>query len=464
MTEAKDAGPSSASLYEMARREFGRAHLGTARALLDAFLEGNPDHAEAWRLLADTHLNEDREVAAIACLRRALAVEPGDIQTLRDLAVLYLEMGRFAEAVEPVRRASELAPSDPGLTYLLGVAWARNHQAKEALAAFSRVLADQDDHALAAFETAMILLGRGNYSAGWPHFERRHDLDPHHRVPVGPEAWTGPAAAGQQLLVTPEGGFGDMIWAARFLPAAEALGVKVTLMAPPGLGHLFSELEGVDRLVLDADNPGVDADIWCPILSLPARLGVTDPRAFPPARLHRRALPENRLEKLLARGAGRKRVGIQWSGSVTYGNNRHRAAALEDFFPLMESPEIQLYALQKGAPQGDLDECGVGNLIIETDDFDFAETAALVDNLDLIIMTDSALAHIAGSLNRPVWVLLDANPYWYHGMQGDRSPWYPSMRFFRQAKPGDWAGVMAEVVAALEAFDPPEGSNPIQQA
>ena len=241
-----------------------------------------------------------------------------------------------------------------------------------------------------------------------------------------------------------------MVWAARFLPAVKALGFEVILQVPAPLGALFCDLHGIDAAIEFNAGDGVDADFWCPILSLPGRLGVTDPTKHPPARLYRQPLPDGRLEHLLERGRGRKRIGIIWSGSITYGNNRHRAAALSDFFPLMELPSVQLYSLQKGPPQADLNDSGVGNLIIDADDYDFAETAALVDKLDLIIMTDSAVAHIAGSLNKPVWVMLDSNPYWYHGVSGPRSAWYPSMRLFRQNRPGDWTGVMQGVIAALE--------------
>jgi hypothetical protein len=156
-----------------------------------------------------------------------------------------------------------------------------------------------------------------------------------------------------------------------------------------------------------------------------------------------------RLTRLLDRGHSRLRVGIIWSGSEDYGNNRHRAARLTDFLRLTELPSVQLYSLQKGPPRAQLAESGVGNLLIDADDCDFAETAALVRALDLVVMTDSAVAHIAGSLGTPVWVLLDANPYWYHGASGEGADWYPSMRYFRQDRPGDWAGVMDRVFCAL---------------
>lgn len=453
MTDTYDRSPVSATLFDKALREFRRAHLDAARALLDTVVETDPAHRDAWLLLAETHRHSNREIAAIACLRRANELDPADTETLHHLTLLCLDRGRFTEAAGYARSAVDHAPSDPTLTYLLGVALARAYRREAAIEVFSSILADDPDHAAASFETAMIELGRGNYTAGWPYYEMRHALNASYRPPVGPLPWTGEPATGQRLLITAEGGYGDTIWAARFLPAVKALGFDVTLRIPPALQALFAALDGVDTLLVDPDDAPVDADLWCPILSLPARLGVTDPAAFPPARLHRQPLPDGRLDRLLERGAGRKRVGIIWSGSVTYGNNRHRAASLEDFLPLVEVPSLQLYSLQKGPPQADLSDSGIGNLIVDADDFDFAETAALVEELDLVIMTDSAVAHIAGSLNKPVWVLLDTYPYWYHGTSSTDSAWYPAMRYFRQSRPGDWADVMVDVVAALQCDD-----------
>ncbi|CAE7559750.1 flbA, partial [Symbiodinium microadriaticum] len=146
------------------------------------------------------------------------------------------------------------------------------------------------------------------------------------------------------------------------------------------------------------------------------------------------------------------RVGILWSGNVDYGGNADRAARLKDFLPLAELPDVQLYSLQKGPPQRELIESGLGDLIIDCDDHDFAETAALIKALDLIIMTDSAVAHIAGALGTPVWVLLDTFAHWYHGFEGDRSDWYPAMRFFRQSRPRHWQDVIARIRDELKEF------------
>lgn len=445
------ADTSAGRLYDMAYRAYGRADFATARAHADACLEIDGAFLDGWRLLAEIHAMSERPRAAIGCLRRALHLDPDDGYSLERLGRLYLDLGRAGEAARMAERAVALSPEDPSAVYLHGLALARSGAGDAATHAFERTLELRPDHPGAAFERGVLDLAAGRYARGWDGFETRHALDPDFVEPEGLPRWTGGPIDGRRLLVTSEGGFGDIIWAARFLRGVRRLGAEVSFLYPSKLSALLADLEGVDHLPGDACRLS-DYDLWCPILSLPARLGVTDPGTFAPARLRPESGDPDRFEALLARAGDRLRVGIIWSGSVTYGNNRHRAARLEDFLPLVEVPDMQLFSLQKGPPQAELAERGLGDLVIDADDCDFAETAALLRELDLVIMTDSAVAHIAGSLGCPVWVLLDRNPHWYHGSSGERSPWYPSVRHFRQSRAGDWAGVMDVVVRALGAF------------
>ncbi len=428
-------------LCAMALRAFGRAQFETARVQADACLELDPGHAGAWAVLAEAHLMAGREAAALACFVR-LGRLTGEAEAWARCARLCLELGRWGEAEGFAARASGVSGR-----YLRGLARARGGDAAGALEDFVAVLAEAPDHTAAGYEAAQVHLATRDYAAGWPLFERRQELDPGFVAPEGIARWRGEPVAGRRVLVLPEGGHGDTIWAARFLPVLKARGAEVVLRRRAGLEALFAGLEGVDAVVED----GAGADLWCPVLSLPGLLGLDDPEAVPPARLTALVPEDGRFERLLGRARGRLKVGILWSGSVTYGNNRHRAARLTDFLPLAELPEVQLYSLQKGSPQAELDESGLGDLVIDADDCDFAETAALAQALDLIVMTDSALGHLAGSLGRPVWLLLDSAPFWYHA-GGESSRWYPSMRFFRQARAGDWSVPVLAARAALERW------------
>lgn len=447
----EDDRPAADRLYEMALRNFGREQTESARVLCDACLELSPDHADAWLLLAEAHSFEDRDQAALACLIRAAAIEPPSLEALSRLTRQYLQMGRPLDAVNAARRQLEILPGDLDTEYALAVALARADKREEALSAFQKLLEIEDTASASAIEATWLLLGDKRYREGWPLWERRpmYVSCPATRDPV--PMWQGEPLSGRKILVLPEGGHGDTIWAARFLPGLKAAGAEVHVQTRPALSNLFKDLEGVDAWTEDTE-PQADYDLWVPILSLPALIEVDDPARYPPATLHAEPSQGGGLERLLGRSRAPLRVGILWSGNVDYGGNADRAARLTDFLPLSELPFVQLYSLQKGPPQRELIEGGYGDLIIDCDDFDFSETAALIRSLDLIIMTDSAVAHIAGSLGTPVWVLLDRFPHWFHGFEGSGSDWYPAMRFFRQSQPRDWSDVVIRVREALADF------------
>jgi len=447
----KDDRPAADRLYEMALRNYGREQTESARALCDACLEFCPDHVDAWLLQAEAHSFEDRETAALSCLIRAANIEPPSPEALSRLTSQYLRMGRPLDAVSSARRHLEYYPGDPETDYALAVALSRAGRREEALSAFQKFLAVHEEDTGSAIEAAWLLLGERRYRQGWPLWEKRPLFAPFPATPDSPPHWRGEALAGRKILVVPEGGHGDTIWAARFLPCLKTAGAEVHVQTRPALSNLFKDLEGVDAWV-EETGPQAAYDFWVPILSLPSLLQVDDPARYPPAKLHAEPAQGGGLEKLLARARAPLRVGIVWSGNVDYGGNADRAARLTDFLPLSELPYVQLYSLQKGPPQRELIEGSYGDLIIDCDDFDFSETAALIGSLDLIVMTDSAVAHIAGSLGTPVWVLLDRYSHWFHGFEGSRSDWYPAMRFFRQSQPRQWNDVISRIREELADF------------
>ncbi|ARE41924.1 TPR repeat [Rhodovulum sp. P5] len=428
---------SAETLYAMALRAYDRAQFDRAKALAEASLELGPDRFEPWVLIADAHLEMGRETAALGALARARALAPGSPEVLARLTHLLGEMGRATAAAETAAAWRAAAPDDCDAALQEALALARAG-APGAADAFDAILAQDPSDDAAAYGAAMLHLGAGNFAHGWPLFERRHGIDPQF-APLPLPRWTGEALSGKRLLVVPEGGHGDVIWSMRFLPRLADQGAEVRLLERPALSALFAGLEGVAAQCSTLPD---DTDLWVPALSVPVLLGLDapDPRA---ARLTPR--PFDGLDALMDRARGRRKIGLIWSGSITYGGNRQRSARLADFLPLVELPNVQLYSLQKGPPQAELSEAGLGDLLIDCHDFDFAETAALVQRLDLVVMTDSAVAHLAGSLGVPVWLLLDRAPFWYFAGTGNHSPWYPSMRLFRQVRQGDWRDPVAQI-------------------
>ncbi|MEM1178787.1 MAG: hypothetical protein AAGM22_10630, partial [Acidobacteriota bacterium] len=254
------------------------------------------------------------------------------------------------------------------------------------------------------------------------------------------------------LLILREQGFGDFLFASRFLPAAKKLGGRVVVTCRRELIPLFKHVEGIGELFEEPHPrpPSMEVpktEFICPLMDLPGLFNASFERMTPPLALSVPADARARVAPLLERCGRRLKVGIVWSGSVTFRGNAKRSVRLERFLDLANAPGVQLISLQKGPRRSELEESGASPAVLDAAPYldDFADTAALVQGLDLVIMTDSAVAHLAGTLGVPVWNLLPFLPYWLYGPEGDETPWYPSMRLFRQPSPGDWDSVFAEV-------------------
>ena len=420
-------------------------------ALAERTVAAAPTNAEAWNLLAVALRRLNNTRAAIACLRRALDLDPGNPTAMLNLGAACGETGRPADAAAWYRAVLERQPSAIVWTHL-GVALHETGDPAAALAAFDAALALDPAYARCHVERAHALLRLGRFAEGWEEFEWRWRLDAADRPALPRLAsprWTGEALDGP-LLVLPEQGFGDTILCARFLAALRGRVPRVILACKPELMRLFSTLEGIDALVpTNVAAPPHAAHI--PMMSLPRltmRAGDAPP---PPARLHVPAASRAALAPLIAPARGRLNVGIVWSGSVTFKANAQRATALERFLAFAEIPGLRLFSLQKGPPAAELAAPGLGPIVTDLGRHcaDFADTAAAIEQLDLVIMTDSSVAHLAGSLGKPIWNLLPHAPYWLYGMGGACTPWYPSMRMFRQEGPGGWDQVFAAAASRL---------------
>jgi hypothetical protein len=250
--------------------------------------------------------------------------------------------------------------------------------------------------------------------------------------------------------VTCEQGHGDAIWAARYFSSAKALGGKLIVECHAGLVSLFSAMPEVDGVVaLDAPLP--HADYYCPTCSL---AGIFTPSIDGIPSKPYLSAPNSRLAKfspVMARAGRALRVGIVWSGNQAFLKNTDRAAPLKAFMQAFAHPGVQLYSLQKGPLEKDLRALPPGAPIIDLAPFidDFADSAAVLSQLDLVIMTDSSIAHLSGALGKPIWVLLSYEAFWLWLFDRGDSPWYPSMRLFRQKAWGDWGGVFDAASAAL---------------
>ncbi|MFC3067603.1 tetratricopeptide repeat protein [Phenylobacterium soli] len=358
--------------------------------------------------------------------RAIAAAAPQSPEAHANLGAALLELGAFANSEAELTKAAGLAPEASWAHYHLARLFHLTHRPQPAEAEYRRALAVAPDDAKVRLGLGQLLLGLGRYPEGWPLYEARKDIPSQNAPRLDlPNEWRGETVAGKRLLIWPEQGFGDQIQFARFAPVLQAMGAEVTLVAPPELAAVFASLgvtvvEQAERLRLETP------DHWTLPLSIPGRLGVTLETV--PATPYLSA-PADRRAKW-AGYAPQGAVGVVWRGRPTHGNDAHRSLpSLAAFEPLADAGATLLDLTE---PRGD-----------------FADTAAILDQLDLVVTVDTAIAHLAGAMGKLCWVLLPwFRTDWRWLEDRADSPWYPSLRLFRQPGPGAWDPVLQEVASA----------------
>lgn len=412
-----------------------------------ASLQIDPDFAEAHLnlgLLLDRQGDKD---AAEICYRRSLALNPAYFETCLNLAVLLAGKKQFDEAELLYRQAIALRPHSPVAWSNLGVLYACIKRENNAEQCCRTALFIDDSYAAARFNLSYLLLRQGRLEEGWQYLESRKGYAV---LDVACPRWQGESLAGMSILIGYEAGHGDMIQFCRYASVLKKQGaVFVALICHPALKTLFAQLEGVDAVIsLDEHIPQSAWDFWIPLMSIPyycnTRLNTI------PDRLPYLNVPVNRVRKwavMLPKDGFR--VGLVWKGNPLFENDAERSLpSIDVLAPLWTVSGVSYISLQKG-----IDEIGAAHLInIAPRLTDFADTAALVMNLDLVICVDTAVAHLAGALGKACWVLLpEYKTDWRWLTDRTDTPWYPEiMRLFRQPEAGDWNSVVDEVVIALK--------------
>lgn len=413
-------------------------------------LSHTPANAVAWTNYGALLRKKKRFAEAVACHRRALMEDPDQKNAIANLANALCDQGEAAEAVEIRQKLVENDPDNwdkiRDLAIALRGCW-RNQEAVE--------LIDAAEARLGPFENARLQrslanLMLQNYQEGFRDFESRYSGDEVSLPQNAPwPRWKGEDLAGKKIIVLPEQGFGDAILMARFLPMLKARGAETSMVVKPPLTRLFQGLEGLDHAVSGAKNHEV-YDYYSPNKSLPHFVGM--PNDTPPP-LPKLTIPPDsraRAAKIVRPHKDRFKIGVVWTGSLSYRANHRRSTGPDSFLGLTEIPGVQLFSLYKGDAHKDFVESGMCGLIVDAcgADRDFADTAALIDEMDLMITTDTAVVHVAGSLGKPIWNLLTWEGFWLYGAE-KTTPLYPSMRLFRQKSSGDWGSVFSEVEADL---------------
>ena len=445
----------ASALADLGRADEALAACDRALALRPGFAEALANRASVlWRL--------GRHAEALDGADAALALDPGDADAWSNRGAALAALDRPQEALASYERALALRPDHAEAWSNHGTALAAQHRLEEARASYGRALALRPDHAEARFNLASLELLTGDYAAGWRDYEfrwrSRRSTSP--RRAFSQPQWHGETLAGQTLLLHAEQGFGDTIQFCRYAPLAAARGARVVLEVQPALLPLLAGLPGVAE-VLSYGSPLPPFDLHCPLLSLPLAFGTTlETIPAPHEYLHSDPARAARWAARFAGVAGR-RIGLVWAGNLSAAVDRQRAMRFATLRPLLDA-DVMFYALQKDVP--DLDRADLAAVPrldnLGPDSLDFADTAAAIAQLDLVITIDTAVAHLAGAMGKPTWVMLRADPDWRWLLGRDDSPWYPSVRLFRQRTPGDWDEVVARVRAALAEAEPEFGHAP----
>jgi Flp pilus assembly protein TadD len=428
------------------QRRFEAAVAGYRQALrLD------PDYAEAHYNLGNALRELARPADALAAYDRACELRPDWPAAHCNRGLALADLGREALAESAYRHAIALQPDYPLAYNNLGLALELQGRLEEAMARFDRALELAPDLASAHANRAQLHLLQGDFRAGWAEYEWRWRLPGVSLPAVDVPRWDGAPLIGRTVLLRAEQGFGDTIQFVRLAVLLKERGARVVLECQPTLTRLLATAPGIDRVVArGADLPRCDVQI--PLASLPGALGLPGPNPIPRSVPYVSAESE-RVEhwrKTLARHGGLK-VGIVWKGNPSHPQDAHRSIPRESFAVLSDAPRVTLFSLQ-------VDEVVAGlPWLIDLAGrrhapAGFAETAAILANLDLVISCDTATAHLAGALARPVWIALPLVPDFRWLLEREDSPWYPTARLFRQTRLDDWAEVFVRMAGALAQY------------
>lgn len=406
-----------------------------------------PDHPEILYNLGNSCLEAGHLAEALSSYDGVLARDPGHVGALVNKGNTLLRFNRPAEAIASYDGALLAMPRHPQILTNRGHAHRRLDRTAEALADFRAALAAAPEFPEAHFEAAMTLLTMGDFDAGWKQYEWRWKTGAfaRHRQQFNAPLWLGEESlSGKTILLHAEQGFGDTIQFIRYAPLLAGRGAKVICEVQPELQPLLSQLEGVT--VVAAGEPLPAYDLHCPLLSLPFACRTrceTIPAAIPylAASPERVAVWRDRLPQ------AQLRAGFVWSGQPSHKNDSNRSIALSRLAGLFENPLIRHFSLQSDLRVTDGEVLrGLPNLVHLGGGFrDFADTAAVISLLDVVISVDTAVAHLAGALGKPVFILLPyaADFRWMRGR--DDTPWYPTAKLFRQPAFGDWDSVIGRV-------------------
>jgi tetratricopeptide (TPR) repeat protein len=470
----------AAAHYNLGLALNGQGHLDAAVIEFQQALQCQPHYPEAWNDLANALAQQQKLDEAVNAYRNALQLRPQYAECQYNLGVVLVKQAKHEAAIAHYQEALRITPDYADAHYNLANALHGRGMMQEALTHYLRAQQLRPHHPETNLSCALLWLILGDFEHGWPAYEwRRRQPDSDPPRPFKQPLWDGLPLNGRTVLLHAELGLGDTLQFIRFAPQVKQRGGKVIAECPSSLTSLLASAKGIDHLVPRGSVlPAFDSH--APLLSLPGILRTTLatlPKAIPylgPApelvNKWRRTLPKYQMSEVASPMSNQAmptsdigcttpafRVGIAWQGNPAYGHDEQRSIPLAAFEPLTQVPGVQLISLQKGVGTEQLEKVKQEKkkdfaLCFSLDESKgaFMDTAALMSNLDLVICSDTSIPHLAGALAVPVWVALPKIADWRWLLERQDSPWYPTMRLFRQTRNGDWLGVFGRIAEELK--------------
>ncbi len=417
-----------------------------------------PDYAEAHYNMAVALQSQGRYAAAVEKCKQAVSLKPDYAEAYNTMAFSLEKQERYAEAIENYKQALQFKPDFAEAYNHLGVVLNTQERSAEALENYKQALQLDPDYTEVHWNLSLVLLRTGRLTEAWNEYEWRRNPElgmttyPHcYEIP----RWDGSCFTSKRLLVHYEQGLGDTLHFVRYLPMVKARGGTVILEVRKPLYRLLQSFPGVDELIEASsyNKPAVKFDYHVSLMDLP-KIFATTLETIPAEVPYIHACPTKAeyWRKKLANTD--LKVGIVWAGSSMHGKDRYRSCTLKCFAPLTKIEGVRLYGLQKGeaAAQAEevANEMAITNLGTEFEDF--SDTAAVIENLDIVISVDTAVLHLAGAMGKPVWALLSFSPDWRWMLNRRDSPWYPTMKLFRQKERCQWQPVFQRVAEELRTM------------
>ena len=431
-----------------------RGELGEAEEIYRAILAQDGNNAMALHYLGVVAYQRNQPQRALPLLVRAIARTPGEPEFHNNLGLVLTALDRYDDAITAFAQALKLQPRHAGALTNLGLAQMAARKVTDAIASHRKAIAIAAEHAPAHWNLALALLASGNYAEGWREYEWRLAVPEFrsHASSLSSPRWHGESVAGKTVLLTREQGLGDTLQFIRFAGDLAQRGARVVVQAPEPLVRLVATAPGVAEVCLETRALPAH-DVHVALLSLPHLLGITEQRIGVP-------VPYISVDGVLRASVaadiatirgGRRAIGVAWGGAPGNTLNPRRSIPLRALTPLLQMPDIAWFSLQKGEAEQQMAglEAARHLAVVDAHD-DFPGIAAMIAALDLVITVDTSIAHLAGAMGKPVWVMLAFAADWRWG-HAETTPWYPTARLIRQVRPGDWQSVVDSIGAALRA-------------